>query len=69
MEVYSAVCVSSVFRQSGFAYILQHIPDIGYRSLFICKPMAWVIVASINYIYYFSGRWEKASAIRIAAEK
>lgn len=51
-----------------FAYTLQHIPAIGYRSLFICKPMAWVIVASINYIYYFKGRWETASAIDIASQ-
>ena len=46
-----------------FAYTLQYIPAVGYRSLFICKPMAWVVVASINYIYYFNGRWEKSSAV------
>lgn len=46
-----------------FAYTLQYIPAVGYRSLFICKPMAWVVVASINYIYYFNSRWEKSSAV------
>lgn len=51
-----------------FAYTLQHIPAIGYRSLFICKPMAWVIVTSINYVYYFKGRWEAASAIEMGQE-
>lgn len=38
------------------AYALQYIPAIGYRSLFICKPITWVIIASINYIYYFRGK-------------
>lgn len=51
-----------------FAYTLQYIPTIQYRSLFICKPMAWVIVATINYIYYFKGQWETSSAIEINEE-
>lgn len=42
------------------AYALQYISSIGYRSLFICKPIAWVIIASINYVYYFKGKWENA---------
>ncbi len=45
-----------------FAYLLRYIPAIGYRSLFICKPLAWVIITTVNYIYYFSGKWEKPQA-------
>ena len=45
------------------AYSLHHIPAIGYRSLFVCKPIAWVFVVTIDYIYYFKGQWENASAI------
>lgn len=41
------------------AYTLQYVPSIGYRSLFICKPIAWVVISCINYIYYFTGKWEK----------
>lgn len=45
-----------------FAYLLRYIPAIGYRSLFICKPLAWVIITTVNHIYYFSGKWEKSQA-------
>ena len=40
------------------AYALQYIPAVDYRALFICKPISWAIIASINYIYYFKGKWE-----------
>lgn len=39
------------------AYTLQHIPAVGFRAIFICKPITWVIVSTINYIYYFRGKW------------
>lgn len=35
----------------AFAFFLQMIPEIGYRSLFVCKPISWVIVSLINYVY------------------
>lgn len=51
-----------------FAYTLQYIPAIGYRSLFICKPMSWAIISAVNYMYYFKGKWETASAIKMNQE-
>ncbi len=46
-----------------FGYGLQYIPAIGHASLWICKPLAWMIVAPINYIYYFKGNWKNAKII------
>lgn len=51
-----------------FAYTLQYVPAIGYRSLFICKPMSWAIISAVNYMYYFKGKWETASAIKMNQE-
>lgn len=36
------------------AYTLKMIPAIDFRSIFICKPIAWVIVSAINYVYYLA---------------
>ena len=41
------------------AYTLQYIPAVGYRAIFICKPIAWVLISALNYVYYFTGRWER----------
>lgn len=45
------------------AYTMQYIPAIGFRAIFICKPIAWVIVATVNYIYYFRGKWMRGNFI------
>lgn len=46
-----------------FGYGLQYIPSIGYTSLFICKPLAWMILVPINYTYYFRGNWRNTKII------
>lgn len=46
------------------AYTLQYIPAIGYQSIFISKPISWVIIATLNYIYYFSGKWKKGTILQ-----
>lgn len=46
-----------------FAYSLQYIPEIGYRSLFVCKPIAWLFMVVINYIYYRKGSWRTSKAV------
>ena len=46
-----------------FAYTLRYIPEVGYRSLFVCKPLAWACMVVINYIYYFKGRWKSSKAV------
>lgn len=51
-----------------FAYTLQYVPAIGYRSLFICKPIAWVFMVVINFLYYFKGGWRVSQAVRIQEE-
>lgn len=43
-----------------FGYGLQYIPAVGHTSLFICKPLAWLVVAPLNYWYYFHGAWQNA---------
>ena len=47
----------------SFGYGLQYIPAIGHTSLFICKPLAWMIVVPFNYWYYFRGTWRKVKII------
>ncbi len=47
-----------------FGYGLQYVPSIGKASLWICKPLAWMIVAPINYIYYFKGNWRNVKTIK-----
>ena len=51
-----AVCLT-------IAYGLQYIPAIGYRSIFICKPLAWLIIAPCNYIYFFKGKWKEGKLV------
>lgn len=46
-----------------FAYTLRYIPEVGYRSLFVCKPLAWICMVVINYIYYFKGSWKSSKAV------
>ncbi|MDO4163485.1 MAG: MATE family efflux transporter [Bacteroides sp.] len=46
-----------------FAYTLQYIPEVGYRSLFVCKPLAWLFMVAINYVYYFKGGWQNSKAV------
>ena len=47
----------------SFGYGLQHIPTVGHTSLFICKPLAWMILVPFNYWYYFCGTWRNAKII------
>ena len=47
----------------GSTWGLQYIPAIGHTSLFICKPLAWMIVVPFNYWYYFRGTWRKVKII------
>ena len=47
----------------SFGYGLQYIPAISYTSLFICKPLAWLIIVPINYWYYFRGTWRSVEII------
>lgn len=44
-----------------FAYGLGSIPIIGYRSIWWCEPIAWLIAMGVNYIYYFCKIREKIS--------
>lgn len=42
-----------------FGYALQYIPAVGMASVWICKPITWVIIVPINYLYYWKGNWQK----------
>lgn len=61
----ASTMMSTVFLMLclSFGYGLQYIPAIGHTSLFICKPLAWMIVAPFNYWYYFRGTWRNAKIV------
>jgi putative MATE family efflux protein len=44
----------------SLGYGLQHIPAIGYTSIFISKPVAWLLMVPFNYIYYAKGSWKRS---------
>lgn len=61
----AATMMSSAFLVLclSFGYGLQYAPAIGHNSLFICKPLAWMILVPFNYWYYFRGTWRNAKII------
>lgn len=48
---YLAVCLLLAYGLRG---------AVGYRALFLCKPVSWALIAGVNYLYYFKGSWQKA---------
>lgn len=61
----SATAMSTTFLYICLilGYSLCRIPAIGEKSLMICKPVTWLLMQPINYVYYFRGTWKNAKVI------
>lgn len=46
-----------------FGYLLRYIPSIGVASVWICKPITWLIIVPVNYLYYYKGNWQKSRLV------
>lgn len=42
-----------------FSYSFSTIPAIGYACVWLCVPLCWILAAVVNYIHFFTGKWQK----------
>lgn len=59
----SAYALLALTLRILFSYTLSGVGDWGYTAIWWSETYAWIIVITVYYIYYFSGRWKNKALI------
>ena len=59
----SAYALLALTLRILFSYTLSGVGDWGYTAIWWSETYAWIIVITVYYVYYFSGRWKNKALI------